>query len=169
MRKMYRRKVHYNGVYYKAADDKYIYLVGKGEEGESYPFCYMRTDKENYSKEDTVIAKINHYSASKKGILEFDSEKYVLEVVRNGIWYCVHTGEIGEDIAGELIELNEDERWEFSVDLSDVREVSDEPITLKKGRYRLSKPATLKRTEYVDGKKVNQVRKIYLYCYFKIK
>lgn len=162
----YADKMACSGVYYKAAEDRYIYLVGKGKDWIREQRTNMTLDKYRYSKSDTVVAQLHPYFGGK---LEFYSNEYVLEVVRNGIWYCVHTGEIGEDIAGELIELNDDEHYEFSVDLSEVREVSDEPIRLKKGRYRLSKPATIKKTIYVDGKEINKVRLIYFSCEFTIR
>ncbi len=163
----YADEMHYSGVYYKAAEDRYIYLNGKGEGKRGDYAATINTDKDRYSHDDTVSVKIEQYG---EGKLEFDSEEYVLEVVQNGIWYCVHTGEIGEAAAGELIELNQGESWEFSFDLSKVREVSDEPIKLKKGRYRLSKRAALKRAiPYGEGKEINRVGKIIISCEFEIR
>jgi len=162
----YADKMSHSGVYYKAAEDRYIYLVGKGKDWIREQRTNMTLDKYRYSKNDTIVAQLHPYFG---GNVEFNSNEYILEFVQNGIWYCVHTGEIGDDITGELIELKHNGRWEFSIDLSAVREVSDEPIRLQRGRYRLTKPATLKRIEYYDGKRINKVRLIYFSCEFTIR
>ena len=160
-------KVRYSGVYYKAAEDHYIYLVNKGEEGMQDYAGAMNTNQDTYSHDDTVIFKIEQFG---EGKIEFDSKTYMLEVLRNGKWYCVHTGRIGENPADELIELDVGESWEFSVKLSEVREVSDEQIKLKRGKYRLTKPATLKRViPYGAEMEINRVTKILISCEFEIK
>ena len=160
-------KVRYNGVYYKAADDRYIYLVNKGEEGMQDYAGAMNTNQDTYSRDDTVVLKIEQFG---EGKIEFDSNTYMLEILRNGKWYCIHTGEIEESLTGEYIELSTGENWEFSIKLAEVREVSDEPIRLKRGKYRLTKTAKLKRViPYGDGKEINRVTKILISCEFDIK
>ena len=160
-------KVRYSGVYYKAAEDHYIYLVNKGEEGMQDYASAMNTNQDTYSHDDTVVFKIEQFG---EGKIEFDSKTYMLEVLRNGKWYCIHTGEIEESLTGEYIELSTGENWEFSIKLAEVREVNDEPIRLQRGKYRLTKPATLKRViPYGDGKEINRVTKILISCEFVIK
>ena len=151
-----------SGVFCKTEQGEYIYL------GKRINHVYtMKTDKDKYSWNDTVVATLENYGVDST---EFDSEYYVLEVYRDGRWYAVHTGLIGEDLGGETVKLVDGESWTFSVKLDEVREMSDEPIKLKRGKYRLGKQVTLKnRISEPGSKEINAVENAWAACEFEIK
>ncbi len=148
-----------SGLYYKAADDKYIYLVGRG--GGSWP---LKTDKEKYARDDSIVVTITYPYSD----IEFDSKVYTLEKQIDGMWCCIHPDVLME--AGEVVSLSKGDSWEFSLRLDEAVRVCEEPIRLKRGRYRLSKSITSKRKiGRRNGKWIHELEPNVFNCEFEIK
>ena len=120
----------------------------------------MLIDSQNYSPDDTVNVTIENKIFSD---IEFYSGKYKLKVYLDKQWFMVHSGAINGDYS-EIVRLVEGEKYEFSIPLNSVREVSDEPITLISGQYSLSVPIFV----HTDPDK-DESEDAWLTCEFEIK
>ena len=96
----------------------------------------IEIDSDEYAPDGTVKVKIDNKMLDD---VDFYKGKYVLEKCFDGAWYIVHSGKIGNE-SHDLISLHDGESYEFEIPLNSVREVSDEPLTLIKGEYRMIIP-----------------------------
>lgn len=96
----------------------------------------LTIDSESYEPDGVIHVKLENKDYSN---IEFYSGQYLLQVKLDDEWYIIHTGEINKDARGELTQLARGESCEFDIALDSIREVGEEEIKLRKGKYRLCK------------------------------
>lgn len=146
-------------VYYDAGGE-YVPIDPNIKIGELKGIAYMKTDKDVYSHSETVVVTLKKLGTSK---LEFDSGKYILQVLRDDRWYNLPMGEACVP-ESEIVEIDGRGDWEFSVKLDEINGRGEQSIKLKKGRYRICKEVVL-----TPGNSYESVLNTNIFCRFEIK